>query len=244
MGMIAPKSWFNASLLAGRRWLRPAHLAGSRTSKAAASGLVPIRVLGPAHRERIRHHLLALDGSDRYLRFGYTASDKQIGEYVDKLDFERDEVFGIFNRRLELIALAHLAYGDVSANARTAEFGVSVVPRVRGRGYGARLFARATVHARNAGIGQLVIQALSQNAAMLRIARKAGATVHRDGPEAEALLNLPAATLDSRVQQWWEAHIGETDYRLKRDSKRFWDWVGGVQEVRNDVRLGRRPTGR
>lgn len=244
MGMIAPKNWLNASFHAGRRWLRPERVAGTSPAKANTTGLVPIRGLGPQHRERIRAHLLGLDGSDRYLRFGYAANDRQVDQYVDKLDFERDEVFGIFNRRLELIALAHLAYGNPSAQPRNAEFGVSVVARARGRGYGARLFARATVHARNAGIGQMVIQALSENAAMLRIARKAGATVHRDGPEAEAFLALPPATIDSRVLQWWEAHIGETDYRLKRDSKRFWDCIGGMQEVRRDIRAGRRPTGR
>jgi RimJ/RimL family protein N-acetyltransferase len=183
--MIAPKTWLNASFHAGRRWLRPERVAGTAPAKASSTGLVPIRGLGPQHRERIRAHLLGLDGSDRYLRFGYAANDRQVDQYVDKLDFERDEVFGIFNRRLELIALAHLAYGNPSAQPRNAEFGVSVVARARGRGYGARLFARATVHARNAGIGQMVIQALSENAAMLRIARKAGATVHRDGPEAE-----------------------------------------------------------
>lgn len=244
MGMIAPKSWLQASFHAGRRWLRPEAVAGSRVGKAGAAALVPIRVLGPHYRERIRAHLLGLDASDRYLRFGYAASDLQVDRYVDQLDFNRDEIFGIYNRRLELIALAHLAYGDAGTEPRSAEFGVSVVPRARGRGYGARLFNRAAVHARNAGIGQMVIQALSENSAMLRIARKAGATVHRDGPETEAYLALPPATIDSRVLQWWEAHIGETDYRLKRDSKRFWDWVGKVQEVRQDVRAGRRPTGR
>ena len=30
--------------------------------------------------------------------------------YVDGLDFELDEVFGVFNRRLEIVALAHLAF--------------------------------------------------------------------------------------------------------------------------------------
>ncbi|WPB56362.1 GNAT family protein [Xylophilus sp. GOD-11R] len=242
--MFAPKSWLHASLHAGRRWLRPEQASLVSTRKPGTAALVPIRVLGPAHRERIRAHLMALDESDRYLRFGYAARDEQINAYVDKLDFGRDEIFGIFNRRLELIALAHLAYGDAGQQPRTAEFGVSVVPRARGRGFGARLFQRATVHARNAGIGQMVIQALSENAAMLRIARKAGATVHRDGSESEAYLALPPATIDSRVLQWWEAHIGETDYRLKRDSKRFWDWIGGMQEVRRDVRAGRLPTGR
>lgn len=245
--MFAAKSWFTASLHAGRRWLRPEHSPGAGPARRSGAGLVPIRSLNPAHRERIRGHLLALDAADRRMRFGYGASDSQIDRYVDSLDFDRDEIFGIFNRRLDLIALAHLAYPDRSsatAPPACAEFGVLVVARARGRGFGARLFARAAVHARNAGIGHLVIQALGANAAMLHIARKAGATVVRSGPEAEARLALPPATLDSRVRQWREAHLGETDYRLKRDSKRFWDWVGRLQEVRQHVRSGRLPTGR
>ena len=66
----------------------------------AGRSWVPIRSLGPRHRERIVAHLQALDVRSRYLRFGHQASDGQIGRYVDTLDFEHDEVFGIFNRRL------------------------------------------------------------------------------------------------------------------------------------------------
>ena len=45
--------------------------------QAPSSGaLVPIRSLGPAHRERIREHLLSLDTQDRYLRFGYAPTDE------------------------------------------------------------------------------------------------------------------------------------------------------------------------
>ena len=95
---------------------------------------VPIRSLAPRHRERIWAHLKQLDERDRYLRFGYGASDEQLQRYVESLDFERDEVFGIFNRRLQLIALAHLAYeppGRTDGGTRPlAEFGVSV-PRLR-----------------------------------------------------------------------------------------------------------------
>ncbi|MBX9835241.1 MAG: GNAT family N-acetyltransferase, partial [Burkholderiaceae bacterium] len=72
--------------------------------------VVPIRSLGPAYRERIATHLLALDDADRYLRFGYKASDEQIGRYVADLNFERDEIFGIYNRHLELVAMAHVAF--------------------------------------------------------------------------------------------------------------------------------------
>jgi hypothetical protein len=45
--------------------------------------IVPIRSLGPSHRDRIAAHLVALDADDRYLRFGYPATDEQIGRYVD-----------------------------------------------------------------------------------------------------------------------------------------------------------------
>ena len=79
--------------------------------------MVPIRSLGENHRARIASHLKALDAHDRYYRFGFAANDEQIDRYVTGLDFERDEIFGIYNRDLELIAMAHLAYSsDTTAN--------------------------------------------------------------------------------------------------------------------------------
>jgi len=137
---------------------------------------IPIRSLAPRHRDRIAAHLLALPEHDRYLRFGYAAGDAQIQRYVDGLDFDQDEVFGVFNRRLVLIALAHLAYPrpHQAAGPKAAEFGGSVLPQVRGRGYGARLFEHAMLHARNRGLDTMFIHALSENTTMLHIARRAG----------------------------------------------------------------------
>jgi len=174
---------------------------------------VPIRSLGPAHRDRIAAHLLALGAEDRYLRFGYAANDEQIGRYAAGLDFERDEIFGIYNRKLELIAVAHLAFSQEAP--ATAEFGVSVLAKARGRGYGSRLFERAVMHARNEGVELLLIHALSENTAMLRIARNAGATLERAGSETDACLRLPPATLDSRVSEIALEQLARTDYRLK-----------------------------
>lgn len=179
---------------------------------------VPIRSLGPRHRERIVAHLVALDPRSRYLRFGHQASDAQIARYVDTLDFEHDEVFGIFNRRLELIAMAHLAYRQADAargRAASAEFGVSVVPKARRRGFGRRLFEHSMLHARNRGVVSIFIHALSENIAMLRIARDAGATVERDGPECEAWLTLPPDSIASHLDEFWGERAAELDYRLK-----------------------------
>jgi GNAT superfamily N-acetyltransferase len=201
--------------------------------------VVPIRSLGPSHRARIAAHLLALAPDDRYLRFGYTATDEQIGRYVADLDFDRDDIFGIYNRKLELIAMAHLAFSRDPNASSCAEFGVSVSAKARGRGYGGRLFERAVMHARNEGVDLLFIHALSENTAMLKIARNAGATLERFGSETEAHLRLPPATLDSRMSEMVVEQFAQTDYRLKQQAKSFWDFLANVQETRQGVRDGR-----
>jgi RimJ/RimL family protein N-acetyltransferase len=183
---------------------------------------IPIRSLSTRHRDRILMHLLLLPEHDRYLRFGYVTSDSQITRYVDQLDFERDELLGIFNRRLKLLAMAHLAYLTThdGQTASQAEFGVSVDAQARGRGYATRLFDLAVLHARNRGIQTLRIHALSENTAMLRIARHAGAHVMRDGGESEACLQLPPESLASHVEEIVKAGAGELDYRFKRHACR------------------------
>lgn len=205
------------------------------TARPEASGVlgsVPIRSIGPSHRETVRTHLLALDPHDRYLRFGYAANDEQIGRYVDGLRFERDELFGIFNRKLELIAMAHLAYSVDPVCRSCAEFGVSVARQARGRGYGARLFERAVMHARNEGVSQLFIHALSENTAMLRIARKGGAVIERDGSETEAHLRLPPADFDSRVTEFINEQLALTNYQLKAQAQHFRHALALLQAMR------------
>lgn len=197
---------------------------------------VPIRSLAERHRPRIATHILSLSESDRYLRFGFPATDEQIQRYVEGMDFDRDEVFGIFNRRLELIAMAHLAYMPMVVpkpeTPATAEFGVSVAHRVRGRGYGARLFEHAVLHARNRGCERLLIHALSENVAMLKIARKAGALVERDGSESEAWLKLPPDSISSQVGELVGHQVAEFDYQLKLHAQRLSDWLKVVSEVK------------
>ena len=128
--MTETKDWLKASWDAGSSLLRPV---GERIAgDGRAPLMVPIRSLGPRYRERIAAHLLALEPADRYLRFGYAASDDQIRRYAEQLDFERDDIFGIYNRRLELIAMAHLAYTTLPGHQNCAEFGVSVLKSARG----------------------------------------------------------------------------------------------------------------
>lgn len=240
--MVNPSTLLKASLKASKDFFRPPSQDSAPHPPArsrVSSVIVPIRSMGPSHGERITAHLLALSPQDRYLRFGYSANDEQIMRYVDGLDFERDEIFGIYNRRLELIAMAHLAFSTDPELKSCAEFGVSVLAHARGRGYGARLFDRAAMHARNEGVEMMFIHALSENTAMLNIARKAGATVERDGSETEAYLKLLPADIDSRVSEMLDEQIAQTDYRLKVQARQFWDFLAMLQEVRRGVRDSR-----
>jgi GNAT superfamily N-acetyltransferase len=193
--------------------------------------VVPIRSLGENHRERIAEHLRSLDAQDRYFRFGFTASDDQILRYVDGLDFAHDEIFGIYNRKLTLIAMAHVAFSIDMQRHPAAEFGVSVLPKARVRGYGARLFDRAVMHARNRGVQTMFVHALSENAAMLKIARHAGAHIVRDGAESEAHLRLPPATLNTQLAEIVEEHMAQTNYQFKVHAKQFQDTVQRWQAV-------------
>ena len=229
-------------LLKGAKALAPTAKPSGEEQPASDPGAVPpfrwvpIRSLSARHRPRILAHLLALPEGDRYLRFGYAASDAQLAHYTDLIDFTHDEVFGIFNRRLELLAMAHLAMPAPPAKdeARAeAEFGVSVLPKARSRGYGSRLFDHAVLHARNRRIDTLVIHALTENTAMLRIVRHAGASVDREGGEAQARLRLPPDNLLSHVDAMVEGQAAELDYRFKVHARRVDGLLDAINEVKS-----------
>ena len=200
---------------------------------------IPVRILSTKHRPKISAHLKSMGPHDRYLRFGYAANNEQIENYVAKLDFARDDIYGVFNRRLEIVAMAHLAFSADPQWATCAEFGVSVDLKMRGRGLGARLFERAVMHARNQGVTLLFIHALSENTPMLKIARKAGARVERDGSESDAYLSLPLANIDSQVNELIEQGMADLDFQIKSRANQFSQLLNSLQEVRKGVRESR-----
>ena len=216
---------------------RSAPLWPEQSAETRASGFrwIPIRSLSTRHKPRIAAHLLTLDARDRYLRFGWNASDTQIVRYVDGMNFERDEIYGVFNRRLELVAMAHLAFAGALDAEPCAEFGVSVLPTQRGRGMGARLYDHACMHARSRGVDTLVIHALTENSAMLAIARRHGASVVHEGGEALAKLRLPAPRLATHMEALLQSHAANADFGLKAQAFQVGVWVQALAEVREGV---------
>jgi RimJ/RimL family protein N-acetyltransferase len=180
---------------------------------------VLVRELHEGHRVKILEHLLALDETDRQLRFGMHASNEMISAYVEKLNFTADTLFGVFNHELQLDGLAHLAYSKNKYQS-TAEFGVSVSARARGLGVGSALFKRAATHARNANITILYVHCLASNKVMMHIAKKAGMEIDFAYGEADAFLKLPASTNSSIVSEVVQAQMADIDYAIKKNFQR------------------------
>jgi RimJ/RimL family protein N-acetyltransferase len=159
---------------------------------------LPVR-LRAADREALTQHFLSLGPEDRRLRFGATLTDDAIRALEERIDFDRDEIFGIAGDDLALVAVVHAAFYP----GGRAELGLSVLPQARGRGLGNALFARAVMHLVNRGVREVFVHCITENAAMLRIARRHGMRVVQEGGESDACLALPRPTPASVLAEWF-----------------------------------------
>jgi GNAT superfamily N-acetyltransferase len=181
------------------------------------------------------NHLLQLNDEDRRLRFGIQTSNEVIADYVDRLDFNRDAIFGVFDLDLKLIGMAHLAYlPEHMGQKRAAEFGVSVLPEGRSQGLGTALLQRSAVHSRNTRIETLFVHCLANNKAMMHLAHKAGMTVEYAYGDADACLKLPPASPATIVEEATHEQWAGMDYALKENLKRSsaaWWWLLGRPDL-------------
>jgi len=128
-------------------------------------------------------HFGELSSDDLRLRFGAPAGRVALEKYVSGIDFSNDRVFGIFDRDLKLVSLAHLA---VDQHRGFAELGLSVAPAIRRRGHGEALLRRAATHAASLGLHMIYMHCLSENSALMGLARKAGFRIVASMGEADA----------------------------------------------------------
>ncbi|MES2017570.1 MAG: GNAT family N-acetyltransferase [Pseudomonadota bacterium] len=197
---------------------------------------VLVKQLEERDRRRMLKHFLALDASDRLLRFGTVLPDEQVQAYVARIDFTRDSVYGVYNRVFRLVAVGHLAFapkekipaGGATTKDRVAEFGVSVSSNARGLGIGSKLFERGAIHCRNSDVDTLYMHCLSSNQTMMHIAKKAGMEIQRERGEADAYLRLLPANPGTMLQEALEEQVATLDYNLKAN-KRFAQKVFGLK---------------
>jgi len=207
--------------------------------EASDKPLILVKELSPRSRRHLLRHFLALEEKDRLLRFGTKLSDELVTRYVEKIDFTRDTIFGVYDRKLRLLGVGHLAFAPretspvsgATIKARVAEFGVSVSAAARGMGVGTKLFERGAIHCRNADVDTLYMHCLSSNKVMMHIARKAGMEIHRDYGEADAYLKLKPANSVTVFQEAMEEQVAMIDYIVKANMRALFKWVGKVTGI-------------
>ena len=194
---------------------------------------VRVKQLEERDRRRMLKHFMALDDSDRLLRFGTVLPDTQVAAYVNKIDFARDSVYGVYNRVFKLVAVGHLAFAPkqqltlasaVTDKEKVAEFGVSVSRSARGLGIGSKLFERAAIHCRNSDVDTLYMHCLSSNQTMMHIAKKAGMEIQREYGEADAYLRLLPPSPGTVLQEALEEQVATIDYTLKANARAAVKW--------------------
>jgi PAS domain S-box-containing protein len=203
-------------------------MVGYNRPRAGEAG-VCVKELSARDHHRLQMHFLALDGSARLLRFGMVFPDELITRYVQKINFARDTMFGVYDSELMLAGVGHLAFtpreealpvvARATSKERVGEFGVSVSASARGMGIGTRLFERAAIHCRNADVDTLYMYFLSCNQSMIHIAKKFGMEVHHYHGEADAYLKLRLANPASASQEIVEEQVASLDYTLKLEAR-------------------------
>ncbi|HWZ71201.1 MAG TPA: GNAT family N-acetyltransferase [Casimicrobiaceae bacterium] len=186
---------------------------------------IPVHRLAEAARPKLLEHFLRLDSEDIRLRFGSPLGPDAIAAYVQGIDFDTGAVFGVYEDELCLAAAAHVAFG-----VDGAELGVSVLPGDRSRGIGTALFARAVEHARNRFVTRMYMHCLSENAAMMHIAKKSGMNICVDTGEADAFLKLEPADQASLSGELMGQRLALFDYALKTQAatmRRLRESLGG-----------------
>ncbi|HYD81860.1 MAG TPA: GNAT family N-acetyltransferase [Paucimonas sp.] len=213
--------------------------AGREEEQLPPKPTIRVKEMSERDRRRLLMHFLALGDEDRRLRFGSVLPDALVTKYVQRIDFRRDTIFGVYDSRFRLVGVGHLAFvprdmlpaiNGATEKERIAELGISVLESARGLGIGSRLFERAAIHCRNADVDTLYMHCLASNQTMIHIARKAGMEIQHDYGEADAYLKLLPPSPVSVLQEAVEEQVAMFDYALKANARAARKWINSIKK--------------
>ena len=121
------------------------------------------------HFRRLASHFVSLTSGDRFLRFGWVATDVDIVAYVERLFVSAASVFAVVEPDADISGVLHLEFVDGRANV-----GLSVSSWARNQGIGTLLLQRAGVLACARGLHTLFVRNLNFNSALQQLALRLG----------------------------------------------------------------------
>src|SRR5690348_4578788 len=124
------------------------------------------------HFRKLANHFVGLTSGDRFLRFGWVATDVDIVAYVESLFVSAASVFAVAEPDGDISGVLHLEFTNAGAN-----LGLSVSSWARNQGIGAFLLERAGLLARARGLRTLFVRNLKFNSALQQLALRLGLNV-------------------------------------------------------------------
>ena len=143
-------------------------------------------------RDDVINHLIELSPEDRYTRFCSVASDEFIHRYVYSAQ-------GLFYGWKDFssgkcVALMHLVFDK---KTRNVEIAISVLPEYKGKGYAKALIQFAYDWANSICANKVVINGLSENSPMIRLAKKSGFDISTYSGEFEGQMSTIGSDLQT-----------------------------------------------
>jgi hypothetical protein len=124
------------------------------------------------HFRKLASHFVGLTSGDRFLRFGWVATDVDIVAYVESLFVSAASVYAVAEPDGDISGVLHLEFTKTGVN-----LGLSVSSWARNQGIGAFLLQRAGLLARTQGLKTLFVRNLRFNSAFQQLALRLGLKV-------------------------------------------------------------------
>lgn len=146
--------------------------------------------LGRAHLPLVRRHLESLRPESRYLRFGSPVPriDDRFADRTCPTAPDHGAAWGAFHQGLPVL-LGTGCLVRVAHDPGTAEFAITVLDSVQGRGIGRLLLRTMAVEAPRLGIQRLAYYVLGENRRMLRLLAAAGVRYRIRAGAAEGMVS-------------------------------------------------------
>jgi len=153
-----------------------------------------------------------LDAESKTLRFGHPVTDYVIDNLCDKFetDISNHVLFAIENRKLEFIAVGHIALDG------GMELAFSVLKKHQGRGFGNLLMKRCIQYCRTHDILNGNMICLSSNSVIRHLCKKYDISIENDHGESLANIQLPPAGIDTYISETIDNNMSALDYITKR----------------------------
>ena len=193
--------------------------------------MIPRKIMYESDEGKLYYHFLNdIVGHDRYLRFGYAASDDNINDYLEKAfdEFGFKNMWFIVEKDNKVIGSVHVSFCPLTKDGNyTAEMGFTVSPEHRGEGIGQELFIRGSTWAMMRGAKTLYTQCLSENKIMQHIAKKNGMTVVTISQgEKEATIQATKSKMQSYFDDKFFDNLAFVDQAITKQQSIYKSFIG------------------